>query len=201
MGKNYKVGDASCQHPPESQRLAATTSLDDGMTWTITGYITAPDYVKPGTEAFHEPHVVETAEGQLISLFRHHGNPGQYFLWQSESADKGKTWTTLHQTDIWGYPPHLIRLHNDWLLVSYGRRKPPFGERACISRDHGKTWDIDNEFTLFPAADTDLGYPATVQLDDGSLYTVFYQVDQPGEKTCLMGTHWRIVGMEELVGS
>jgi len=38
----------------------------------------------------------------------------------------------------------------------------------------------------------DLGYPASVQLDDGSIFTIFYQIDQPGEKTSLMGTRWRL---------
>ena len=200
VGRNYTVGDSSSPRPAEKHHLAACTSHDDGKTWNITGYIQAPDFVKPGTDAFHEPHVVETAEGQLITMFRHHGNPGQYYLWQSESADKGRTWTPLHQTGLWGYPPHLIRLHNDWLLVTYGRRKPPFSERACISRDNGKTWDTENEITLCDAPNTDLGYPASVQLEDGSVYTVYYQIDKPDVQTCLMGTHWNIQGMVSSIG-
>ncbi len=195
VGRNYPVGDATSSRPQETQHLAASTSYDDGKTWQITGYILAPDFVKPGTNAFHEPHVVETAEGHLISMFRHHGNPGQYYLWQSESADHGQTWTPLHQTDIWGYPPHLIRLRNNWLLVTYGRRKPPYSERSCISRDNGKTWDTENEITLCIAPNSDLGYPASVQLEDGSIYTVYYQIEKPGEKTCLLGTHWKIDGL------
>jgi len=200
VGRNYPVGDAVSSRTQETQHLAASTSYDDGKTWIITGYIPAPDFVKPGTKAFHEPHVVETAEGDLIAMFRHHGKPGQYYLWQSESANRGQTWTPLHQTDIWGYPPHLIRLHNDWLLVTYGRRKPPFSERACISRDNGKTWDTENEITLCIAPNVDLGYPASVQLEDGSIYTVYYQIDKPGEKTCLLGTHWQIDGLTSLIG-
>jgi hypothetical protein len=38
----------------------------------------------------------------------------------------------------------------------------------------------------------DLGYPASVQLPDGSIYTVYYQIDKPHEKTSLMGTNWKI---------
>ena len=91
-------------------------------------------------------------------------------------------------------------MKNGWLLAVYGRRIPPYGERACISRDGGKTWDVENEIELkgYPNivgmrkwdALRDLGYPSSVQLDDGSIWTVYYQLDKPGEKPCLMGTHW-----------
>jgi hypothetical protein len=43
-----------------------------------------------------------------------------------------------------------------------------------------------------PGINSDLGYPASVQLDDGSILTVYYQVDKEGEKTSLMSTHWRL---------
>ena len=85
-----------------------------------------------------------------------------------------------------------MHLQDDRLLVVYGLRMPPFGQRACISEDGGYTWDVATE-RVFPTAPTaDLGYPASVQLADGSILTVYYQVDQKGEKPCLMGTKWRL---------
>lgn len=88
-------------------------------------------------------------------------------------------------------------MKNGWLLVVYGQRhRRPYGEYACISRDEGETWDIANEIFLSKAPNTDLGYPASVQLADGSILTVYYQVDKRGEKPCLMSTHWRLTGME-----
>jgi hypothetical protein len=192
VGINNRVGDKTRPQTPDTKRIAAAESKDDGKTWNIIGYIPVPEHLDPGAQAFHEPHVVEAADGKLVAMIRHHGKPGQYYLFQTESMDGGKTWSTAHQTPIWGYPPHLIRLKNDWLLVSYGRRKPPYSERACISRDDGKTWDVDNEITIQGAPNSDLGYPASVQLNDGSIYTVYYQIPQNGEKTCLMGTHWKL---------
>src|SRR5690606_41370291 len=38
----------------------------------------------------------------------------------------------------------------------------------------------------------DLGYPASVVLDDGSIWTVYYQVDQDGERPSILGTHWKL---------
>jgi sialidase-1 len=196
VGINKIIGDEKDPEPPDKERLAAAESRDDGKTWTIIGFIPVPENLDPGAKGFHEAHAVETSGGAIIALLRHHGTPGKYYLWQSESADGGKTWSEAHQTPIWGYPPHLIRLQNGWLLVTYGRRKEPFGERACISRNGGKTWEVDSEFTVADAPNGDLGYPATVQLKDGSLYSVYYQVDHLEEPTCLMGTHWRIKGMK-----
>ena len=175
--------------------LGVEQSRDDGRSWQYIATIPIPN--EESMKHYHEPHVVELTNGKLIAMFRC-GQPGpdKYHLRQSESDDGGKTWTVTHKTPIYGYPPHLIKLKNDWLVVVYGVRKKPYGERACISKDGGETWDIDNEIVLSPAMNSDLGYPASVQLDDGSIYTIYYQIDKPGEKTCLLGTHWQIEGMD-----
>ena len=57
----------------------------------------------------------------------------------------------------------------------------------------GKTWDIENEIILRDdAPNSDLGYPSTVELEPGELITVYYQIDIPGEKTCLIATRWSL---------
>ncbi len=192
VGKNKQIGDRSLPLPPEKELLAAAVSEDDGKSWRIAGYIPVPENATPGAIDFHEPHAVETATGKIIAMFRYHGQPSKHHLWQTESSDGGNSWTTLHPTEIWGYPPHLIRLKDGLILVSYGRRETPYGERACISRDNGQTWDIKNEITLSSAPNSDLGYPASVELDDKSVMTVYYQQEKEGEPTCLMMTHWRL---------
>ena len=88
--------------------------------------------------------------------------------------------------------PHLIQLKNGWVLVSYGYRLAPYGERACISRDEGKTWDTAHEINLTNGPGPDLGYPSSVQLDDGSILTVYYQAEKLNVPTCFMSTHWRL---------
>ncbi|MFP3897195.1 MAG: exo-alpha-sialidase, partial [Anaerolineales bacterium] len=65
--------------------------------------------------------------------------------------------------------------------------------RACLSADGGEHWGYDHEIILRDDAPSgDLGYPASVQLDDGTLLTVYYQQERPGEQTCLMMTRWRL---------
>ncbi len=192
VGINKKVGDQNSASPAAAHRIAAAESRDDGKSWQIIGYIPIPEFFDPGAKDFHEPHVIEAADGRLVAMIRYHGEPHHYELIQSESFDGGVTWTPAHTSGIWGYPPHLARLNNGWLLVTYGYRKEPYGERACISRDNGETWDVDNVFTLSSATNSDLGYPASVQLDDGSIYSIYYQSPKRGEMTVLKATHWRI---------
>jgi len=187
-GRLLYVGTAYVE---DKKIIGVEQSTDDGRSWQLISSIpmNADDNV---AHAF-EPHVVELSDGKLVAMFRY--NPrdhSQSYLRQSESYDGGRTWTTSHPTGIWGYPPHLLELQNGLLLVSYGVRREPFGEKACISRDGGKTWETDREIMINPARNGDLGYPASVQLEDGSILTVYYQIDKEGEKTCLMCTHWRL---------
>jgi sialidase-1 len=170
--------------------VIAEKSFDDGKTWKVVAEIERP---KDLISSLSEPHVLELKSGKLIAMIRNEPKDvSQCFLLQSESTDGGKTWSPMKSTGIWGYPPHLIQLNNGWLLVVYGCRKEPYGERACISKDEGKTWDIDNEINLSNAPSRDLGYPSSVQLNDGSIITVFYQAQKLGEPTCLMSTHWKL---------
>jgi sialidase-1 len=165
-------------------------SPDDGRTWNVIATIKKPD----GTvDRLSEPHMVELKSGKLIALVRNEPKDRtQCFLLQSESTDGGKSWTPLASTGIWGYPPHMIQLKNGWLLVVYGYRREPFGQRACISRDEGKTWDLENQVMLTGTFSPDMGYPSSVQLADDSILTVYYQADKPGEPTCVMSTHWKL---------
>jgi len=180
------------QRPHESHGkpydVGIQESRDDGLTWQTVGTFPVPDGAHMLTH--DECHVVECAGGDLVVGFRDCFEPHR--MRQAKSTDGGLTWSEPHVTPVHGYPPHLIRLRNGWLLAVYGKRWSPYGEYACVSRDDGATWDMDHEVQLAGAPNGDLGYPASVQLDDGTIWTVYYQADGPGEKPCLKGTHWRL---------
>ena len=168
--------------------IVVEESKDDGVSWQRLAKVPSSAKLYP-----EEPHVVECSNGRLVALFRNeHPNEAERFLLQSESEDRGKTWSTIHRTHLWGYPPHLLKLNDGRLLVVYGHRRPPYGQRACLSSDSGQTWDATDMPLVDNAPDGDLGYPASAQLGDGTMLTVYYQKDQPGEKPCLMATHWRL---------
>lgn len=170
-------------------------SQDDGQSWKIITEFTVEKYGK-----LSEVHAVELEDGKIIAMSR------APHLRQFESIDGGYTWSLPIKNNISGYPPHLIRLKNGWIVVVYGRRNSlPNGQFACISRDGGETWDTENEITLAIAdahrgtqeelgypPNWDLGYPCSVLLDDDTIWTVYYQVDKSGEWPCIMGTHWKL---------
>jgi hypothetical protein len=170
--------------------LVVEESRDEGASWQQIASLELPAWASLGHCS--EPHVVEADSGKLVALVRYEP-PAEDARWmlQAESFDGGLTWTCCRSSGVWGWPPHLLRLQNGWLLLSCGHRRPPYGERARISRDEGQTWD-EPEIELCPAPNHDLGYPATAQLADGTLLTVFYQCPAVGEKTVLMATRWHL---------
>ncbi len=174
------------------EAILVQVSEDDGLTWDVTGVIPPPS---PEWMRFlSEPHAVECEDGRIVVMIRCRVKAAHdtSFLHQSESLDGGRTWSVARPTAVWGYPPHLLRRRNGTLLLSFGHRREPFGERAVLSADGGRTWDVAGAFQLASAPNADLGYPTSVELEDGSLYTVFYQCERAGELPCLMAAHWRI---------
>ena len=96
-----------------------------------------------------------------------------------------------HGIDVWGLPSHLLRLKDGRLLMSYGHRRAPFGNQARISNDHGKTWSE----TLTISADGhtgDLGYPSTVECEDGTLITVWYELLKDSPNAQLRQARWKL---------
>jgi len=90
------------------------------------------------------------------------------------------------------HPPHLIQLRSGAVLNTYSWRRPPFGQRACVSYDEGHTWDVAHEIVIRDdAPDADLGYPASVELPDGTILTVHYQVAEPGQKPVALWSRFR----------
>lgn len=181
--------------------ILAAESRDTGKTWSVIGRIPMfPDYPGDAPDGYAyltETHVTEVAPGKLFAMARYEEMPRarqRCRLWRFTSEDGGMHWSEPRELPILGKPPHLLTLRNGWLLVTYGYRHEPYGQRACISQDGGETWDDDHEIILRDDAPSgDLGYPASVELDDGSLMTVYYQQEAAGEKTCLMTTHWRLI--------
>ena len=194
-GRLLMVGNTLIDGKPV---VAAAQSTDEGRSWSMTGIVPFPQDKAADAEYFNEPHLVELPDGKIVCLIRYEPEPtseryGEWYMQQTESADGGMTWTSAHPTPIWGWPPHLVRLDSGPLLVTYGHRRPAYGERACLSHDGGVTWDIENEVVLRDdAPNGDLGYPASIELEPGEILSVYYQVENEGEKTCLMATRWSL---------
>jgi sialidase-1 len=125
--------------------------------------------------------------GHVLALFRL-AEPG--FLIACWSEDAGASWSLPVQTAVWGYPPHLLRLRDGRLLCSVGVRREPLGVQAFISED-GTSWDTAHPALLRGDGETrDLGYPVSVQLDDGCIFTVYYTTI--GGVTHVAASRWEL---------
>ena len=89
-----------------------------------------------------------------------------------------------------GSPPHLLRHSAGALVLTYGYRQAPYGQRVALSRDDGATWERD-WIIRDDGPDGDLGYPSTVELADGSLFTVCYQKVSGDRKCSLLWSRWQ----------
>lgn len=173
------------------RRVGICQSKDDGLTWEWLA--TMP--TRPGDDPreYHELHAVETNDGKLIAHIRNHNAPNARETLQSESTDGGKTWTTPHSIGVWGLPSHLLRLRDGRLLMSYGHRRKPLGNQVRVSSDAGQTWSEPILLTT-DALSGDMGYPSTVECDDGTLVTVWYELLKDSPLAQLRQTRWRLKG-------
>lgn len=174
----------------DDRKIGVAESKDDGLTWQWLADIPT----RPGDDArgnYHELHAVEAADGTLIAQIRNHNKADNTVTLQTESRDGGKTWNEPHSTGVWGLPSHLLRLRDGRLVMTYGHRRPPFGNQARISEDNGKTW---GEAILLSGDGKggDLGYPSTVELGDGTLLSLWYEAMGAPRGTVLRQARWKL---------
>jgi hypothetical protein len=144
----------------------------------------------PGGNEWSEPLLVkagmtETAflpldEDNWLAYVRNPHGPSQI----ARCADGGQTWHGWapalggrEGSSRFRHPGSIALLRNGNVLITYGHRQPPFGVRAIVSRDGGKTFDTDREYIITDRyVHEDCGYPSTVCLADGTVVTLAYTV-------------------------
>ena len=175
----------------EKRRIGVADSHDDGKTWRWLAEI--PTREGDDFNDYHELHIVEAASGRLVVHIRNHNKANEREILQTESEDGGLRWSTPHPIGVWGLPSHLLRLRDGRLLMSYGYRREPFGNQARLSKDHGNSWSRPIAISA-DGEGGDLGYPSTVEVDDGSLVTVWYERMAGSPYAVLRQASWSIPG-------
>jgi len=173
----------------ETKRIGAAESSDDGKTWKWIGEIPARD----GDQGrdYHELHAVECPSGKILAQIRNHNETDHRETLQTESHDGGRSWSPPVAIGVWGLPSHLLVLRNGRLVMTYGYRRAPFGNQARVSSDEGATWS--EPITLSDdGIGSDLGYPSTVELDEGTLVTVWYEKFADSPRAQLRQARWRL---------
>lgn len=170
---------------PEATPILVAESRD-GRTWKHLASVgRCPELTACG---HYEPHLCELKNGHIVLTIRHDGE-GVFTVSSAVSEDGGKTWTTPKTTGANGSPPHLLLHSSGKLVMTYGRRKPPYGVEAQFSED-GAAWS--EPVTIWDGGvDGDLGYPCSVELEDGNVFTLYYAKPRAGAKCAILSTTWR----------
>jgi len=173
----------------DGERVGVCESVDDGASWRWLATIAVRD--GDDHREYHELHAVETADGRIVVHIRNHNTANSGETLQCDSADGGKTWSKPRAIGVWGLPSHLLRLRDGRLLMSYGHRRAPFGNQVRVSDDHGRSWSAPLAISD-DGAGGDLGYPATVELADGSLLSAWYETLAGSPRAVLRQARWTI---------
>lgn len=163
----------------------------DAKEWERVGLIGEIDNHNGQSPGYEEPHCAILKDGTLVTAIRL-PSPGDGYMRISFSQDRGQTWSEPVKTPVRGYPQHLLPLSDGRLLATYGYRYNPAGIRACLSRDGGKTWDIDHEIIIQNNGRSwDIGYPVSLELDDGEVMTVYYNTTRERPDCFIEGAIFR----------
>lgn len=181
--------DENCERPP----VTACVSSDGGHNWVIAGTVPNGDIIT-SINTF-EPHVTELPSGRLLGAIRVHCNELDPFftVFTTYSDDKGKTWSKPVCIGVDGSPPHLLVHSSGAIICSYSRRTNGIrSQRACVSYDGGETWTEDYTINDDLHYVCDMGYPASVELSDGSILTVYYQRAHGENPTSVLCSTWHL---------
>src|SRR5690606_12139964 len=110
-------------------------STDQGQNWTYLADIARP--LTPGIDESgpNETSMALLADGSLLAHVRQ-GHGVLTPLLQKRSFDNGATWTDQTVLDAaGGLNPMVVRLPNNTLVSTYGRRHPTLAEGVRLSVD------------------------------------------------------------------
>jgi len=126
---------------------------------------------------FDETALAVMPKDRLIAVLR--SKVGAH-LCTSFSEDKGRTWSAPQQiTRDKEHPADVIVLKDGRLLLSYGERNKPYGIRARLSSDQGRTWGRETFILAADCLTGDCGYPSSAEVAPGKIVTLYYGVNAP----------------------
>jgi hypothetical protein len=172
-------------------RVICARTTDGGKSWQLVGKI------GPEPEGYSiMPSSVRISPRELLTTLRCRAGAdarGKSWIEAWNSADDGQSWTFLNQPvpDTGeGNPPHLLKLADGRVCLTYGVRAAPFRICAVLSSDGGRTWS--SEYVLRDdGAGRDMGYVRSAQRPDGKIITVYYFWDRKtGPERYLGATIW-----------
>ena len=155
-------------HDGYSCSLMAITD-DWGVTWHTSTPLIGGGNIQPS--------IVRRRDGSLYTLMRDNGPP-PHRLMQSESHDRGETWSPVTDSDLPnpGSGAEVIALRNGhWALVGNDTEQGRHSLAVQISEDEGRTWKWKRHLE-YDAPGPEAGsyhYPSIMQARDGTLHASY----------------------------
>jgi hypothetical protein len=194
------VKEPSVQAGLQDRAFSARTN-DGGRSWEFQAWMTGYPY---GVRSVM-PSTVRLEGHRLLSVVRRRvdahededlGRLDLNFIEAEISESNGRSWrkqSTVAFTDPShhnGNPPALVRLPDGRVAVMYGYRGTPYGIRAKVSSDEGRTWG--HEIILRDDGLTyDLGYPKAVLMPDGQIFVCYYIATPDHREQHIAYTIWK----------
>ena len=167
-----------------TRRPVVYASVDDTSHWTFLSFMTPTredddnrdrsGSVKFAAHRWFDPRPIRLPDGRIVASIRCQRDPTSV-LWTEmfESEDGGLTWKFLSRVNDWGAPGDLALTSDGRLVCVYGYRIAPYGVRARVSEDGGRSWG--SEIVIRDDGGSwDLGYPRVVELEAGRMLVVYY---------------------------
>ena len=171
-------------------RPICVETTDSGKSWLMLSFI------GPEPKGYSiMPSTVRLSPQELFTTLRRLEDNEKPRSWIEawRSTDNGRSWTFVDRPvpDTGeGNPPHLLRLADGRLCLTYGVRAKPYGMFARISRDAGQSWG-EPIVLRDDGGGRDLGYPRSVQRSDGRVVTIYYFWDEEtGPERYIAATIW-----------
>jgi Neuraminidase (sialidase) len=181
-------------------RVFCARTDDGGLSWQLVSWV--GDEPKSGFRIM--PSTVSISNNELLLTSRVQeeradwaelkgkGMKNSRYIDAWKSNDNGKSWqqqaNPVNDTGE-GNPPHLLKLKDGRLCLTYGDRKTPFGIFAKLSADCGKTWS--EPITLRnDGSGREIGYVRSVQRPDGKVVTIYYFQDKEQPERYIGCTIW-----------
>ena len=185
---------AARQNGDEGAGVLMARTTDGGKTFSMVSWVGTSD-----TDHMIMPSSVRLDANTILTAIRCNVAVGEFEVvptWIDlyESNDNGASFHHLNRPVPYagsgGNPPAMIRLQDGRVCLTYGYRAAPFGIRARLSEDGGKTWG-EVIHLRDDGGCSDLGYPRTIQRPDGTIVTTYYFNEHPETERFIAATLWK----------
>jgi predicted neuraminidase len=152
-------------------------SDDWGGTWHASAPLCGPGNIQPS--------IVRRQDGSLYTLMRDNGPPPKRLM-QSESRDRGETWSPVTDSDLPnpGAGAEIINLSNGhWALINNNAETHRGSLVVQISDDEGRTWKWQRHLERDEPGKKQgsYHYPSLIQSRDGTLHASYsYHISSEG---------------------